>query len=69
MATYVSKDQNWGNDSTTYWFDVDGTQYGVVEAGPESYPVDHNSHPIDDNEALARQIVSACIVTDGMRSE
>jgi len=34
-ATFQTADQNWQNGTTTYWFDVEGETYGVVE-GDES---------------------------------
>ena len=68
MSKYISKDQNWANESTTYWFEFDGAEVGVVESGSETYPVDHNSQPIE-NENLEAQIMAACVVTDEMRAE
>lgn len=32
-TTYMSKDQNWNDGTTTYWFDVNGDTYGVVHGG------------------------------------
>ena len=28
-AKFTGKDQNWANESTTYWFVIDGTDYGT----------------------------------------
>jgi hypothetical protein len=66
-AKYISKDQNWNDGNTTYWFDVDGNEYGIVEEGFETYPVDHNSSPIE-NEYVASEIIESCVVTDAMRT-
>ena len=30
---YLGKDQDWDEETTTYWFDVDGSRFGVVESG------------------------------------
>lgn len=67
-ATYHTKDQNWTNGSTTYWFDMDGELYGVVE-GEGAGVVDSDGHPIDYNGDLRRSVERACIVTDAMRAE
>ena len=64
---YISKDQNWNDGTTTYWFDVDGTEYGIVQDGPDAYPVDYNSLPIA-NEHEASKIIESCVVTDSMRA-
>lgn len=67
-ATYIEKDQNWMDGSTTYWFDVDGDEYGVVE-GENAGVVDSDSDPIDYNDGLRAEIEARCIVTDEMRAE
>ena len=65
-ATYIEKDQNWADGSTTYWFYLDGEQYGIVE-GENAGPVDVDGHPIDYNEDLRVFVVGNCIVNDEMR--
>lgn len=32
-ATFTSKDQNWTDGTTTYWFDVNGEAFGIVHGG------------------------------------
>ena len=66
-ATYHSKDQNWMNGSTTYWFDIDGELYGVVE-GEGAGVVDSDGHPIDYNDDLRSDVERSCTVTDEMRA-
>lgn len=68
MATYMSKDQNWQNESTTYWFDVVGEIYGVVESGQGGIVVNCDGCPVntDDNKnARLRPLIN--LVTDEMR--
>lgn len=68
-ATYNGKDQNWTDGSTTYWFEVDGEQYGVVE-GNGAGIVDCGGYPIDgmgDEPQIRRALDGA--VTDEMRAE
>lgn len=70
-VNYTGKDQNWQNQSTTYWFDVDGEVYGVVESGSEAPRiVDVDGCPIDGNgneREMRVELESA--VTDEMRAE
>ena len=68
MSKYLSADQNWTDGNTVYWFEFDGAEYGIVESGPETYPVDHNSRPLR-NDALATRVCAECIVTDAMRAQ
>lgn len=68
IAKYMSKDQHWQNETTIYWFELDGQTVGISESGPESAPVDSEGYRIDSNEWLARSVTRACIVTDEMRS-
>lgn len=50
MKTYINKDQNWADGTTTYWFDVNGTIYGVVHGGPScnAAVVDDEGYPTSD---------------------
>lgn len=64
--TYISKDQNWNDETTTYWFDVDGETYGVVES---SYPttktvVDVDGCPDNAPAEIAQSLLS--IETDNL---
>ena len=68
-ATYLSADQNWADASTTYWFEMDGAEYGIVESGSDSSPVNNNGFPIDYNDHLAALVVAECIVTDEIRAK
>lgn len=68
-ANHVTTDQDWQDESTVYWFDLDGERYGIVEQGPETFPVDADGCRIDYNETLAARVRGECVVTDEMRAD
>ena len=45
---FIEKDQNWQEQQTTYWFEVDGTEYAIADRNGEMNLLDKNSYPIDD---------------------
>lgn len=59
----TSKDQNWTDGTTTYWFDVDGETYGVVESEGQRTVVDCDGAPTTDFVAdqfeITTEMVSA----------
>jgi len=75
---YLSKDNDWQDGSTTYWFELTGTEYGVsgfaggvfgvVESGDyDAVFVDADNYPIADSGSDAIVAKKYCIVTDAMR--
>ena len=79
QATYISKDQNWQDETTTYWFELTGTdygtgyefngeKYGVVEDDSMDY-VDEDGTPINwsDNRGVA--VRNTVYVTDEIRAQ
>lgn len=77
-ATYLSKDQNWQDECTIYWFEVDSNDdalesgvYGVREAAypEEPTPLNDEGYPIDYNEHQANLVLEVCQVTDELRAE
>ena len=75
-ATYESKDQNWTDEQTIYWFDVvgdgsfiHGGKFGVVE-GQNAGIVDDEGAPIEGMfyEHTIRAALNGA-VTDEMRAE
>ena len=52
-------DENYMDESVTYWFIFEGETFGVVESRGESTVVDSDNMPIDYNEYLARRVMSA----------
>jgi hypothetical protein len=67
-ATFTSKDNNWQEEATIYWFDMDGEQFGIRECGIETTVLDSDGAPVDYNEALRSRVQRTCIVTDEMRA-
>lgn len=66
---YQGKDVNSSSESATYWFDVNGEVYGVVE-GRNAGIVDCDGYTIDDydNEDNRQiQILLEAAVTENMR--
>lgn len=67
---YKTKDQNWADQTTTYWFEnEDGEMFGIVEGGHDSDVIDCDGMPIDYNEQLKNTVKEQCIVTEEMRAE
>lgn len=75
-ASFTSKDNNWQNGSTTYWFDVEfyakgqdhNVSLGVVESGcDETKIVDDESCPIEGSwfECYVTDLTES--VTDELR--
>lgn len=80
-ATFTSADQNWQSESTTYWFDIEGTEkgtgwefqgtetYGIVESGTDTTVVDCDGRSMTegDNETIA--VRNIAVVNDAIRKE
>lgn len=65
---YVGKDQNWQDQSTTYWFETEIGKFGVVE-GENSGIVDDEGYPISEDGQSHIIILTLCdSVTDEMRA-
>ena len=47
---YKNKDQNWQEQSTTYWFDVDGESFGLCDKGygEETRLLDCDGCPVEE---------------------
>lgn len=83
-ATYLSKDNDWKNGSTTYWFNVNYTNkdgedltatMGVAESGCDDAVIvviiDNKPCPIYESEAADYYLYADLVncVTDEMRKE
>lgn len=77
-STFSSKDQDWAEEATVYWFTLNGSDYnsgvkfdnttfGVRESGAESLVVDCDGVPVNYNANTARAVSRLCVVTDKMR--
>ncbi|MCP4342915.1 MAG: hypothetical protein GY799_29540 [Desulfobulbaceae bacterium] len=78
---FISADQNWTEESTTYWFELNGSApktngyefnndvYGVCESGADSSILDADGYPQtegDDETIAVRNFLS---VTDSLRNK
>lgn len=70
-ATFIGADQNWAEETTIYWFriegdsDLAGKEFGIAESGPMSTVVDSDGAPLDYSDR--RRVAAACVVTDELR--
>lgn len=78
-AKFLSKDQNWASESTTYWFQLDGADYGtsrefagevfgICESGPTDSVLDAEGAPLTEGDGITIAVRRACTVTDEHRS-
>ncbi|MCP4282817.1 MAG: hypothetical protein GY776_22835, partial [Alteromonas sp.] len=74
----TSKDQNWNDGSTTYWFNVNGEcgafgidfdneTYGIAESGGESKLLDCDGCPMNEGDGESIAVIGLLVVTDEMR--
>ena len=69
-ANYLSKDQNWQDETTIYWFECSGEfegLYGVAESCGELSIVDNECVPLDEGNYDYRKLSDVLIVSDMMR--
>ena len=59
IATYTSKDQNWQDETTIYWFEISG----------DDTVVDCDGSPCTEGDAVTIAVRKVAIVTDDMRME
>jgi len=45
---YKDKEQVWQDETTRYWFSVDGTDYGLADRNGELTLLDFEGYPIDE---------------------
>lgn len=77
---YDSKDQDWMDGLTVYWFTLTGTEYGtgwefendqfgVVESGDDTTIVDCDGAPLTEGDHQAIAVRNSVSVTNAMRAE
>lgn len=77
---FKSKDQNWQEGSTTYWFELtgedfgtdcvfDGEWFGVCESGSDSRILEWDGCPMTVGDRAEIAAKRHCVVTDEMRAE
>ena len=64
---FIEKEQDWQNETTRYWFSVNGVEFCVAECGPASDILDRNGKPLLEGERKA-QLRRQFVVTDSMRA-
>ena len=80
IATYTSKDQNWQDETTIYWFEISGVDigtgasldaqvFGIAESGGDDTVVDCDGSPCTEGDAVTIAVRKVAIVTDDMRME
>jgi hypothetical protein len=80
QVTFKSKDQNWQEESTTYWFELTGVDvgtgrefdaelFGVCESGADSKILDCDGCPMTVGDAVQIAAKRHCDVTAEMRGE
>ena len=72
-ATFISKDQNFQDEQTIYWFNVEGTKnndedgvWGVFQSGGETGLVDCDGCPCNTDDSHIAEVFRACDVTEEM---
>ena len=67
VVEFIEREQIWQDETTRYWFRVDGENYAVAESGPETSILGQDGDEILDRvlEAHLRQLL---VVTDEMRT-
>ena len=75
---YLSKDQNYQNETTIYWFEAEteledlieaGNVFGIADCNGEKTALDCDGSPIDYNDRVSDYVLNKCIITDEMVSE
>jgi hypothetical protein len=68
--TYQSKDQNYQDETTIYWFSVDESIYGVSDCNGEMSIVDYGGCSINTDDECNMHLKSLCgLVTEEMINE
>ena len=66
---FISKDQNSQDETTNYWFELNGESYAVSESGPDVRLLDCDGCPFNMSDYEPREILEQLFVTDEMRSD
>jgi hypothetical protein len=76
---FKTKEQDWENEATIYWFELNGTDYGtgcefdnewvgVCESNGESMILDRYGCPATPGDNIEMAATCHCVVTDEMRN-
>lgn len=61
MITFIDKDQNWQNETTNYWFNVDGETYAVSDNNGTLKLLDCDGCPVEpcnDHDNILEQLIT-----------
>ncbi len=78
-ATYTGKDQNFQDEQTIYWFEIDGTDceaekifnseiFGIVDCNGNKSVIYADGYPVQ-NKYVEMIVLSECKITDEMIGE
>ncbi len=65
-ATFIEKVQNWQNETTIYWFELDGETWGVSDCNGERTIVDCDGCPVNISDAKNAHLPTALVITEEM---
>lgn len=79
-ATFLSVDQNWQDETTIYWFRLDGTDYGtkiefdgetfgIAESGGDDRILDEDGSPLTEGDHQTIAVRNTAEVTDTLREQ
>ena len=66
---YISKDQNSQDETTNYWFELNGESFAVSECGGESRLLDCDGCPFNMSDDEPKEIIAQLVVTEEMRND
>jgi len=68
-AKFFDADQNWQDETTIYWFDLEGTTYGIVEGddAASSRIVNADGYPLTEGDPEHVRADRAIEMTDEIR--
>jgi hypothetical protein len=80
ISEFITADQNWQEQSTTYWFSLsgkdcgtgyvfDGDEYGICESSGESVVVDEDGAPRMDCDRVVCAVRNTVQITDDLRRQ
>ena len=71
-ADFTSKDNNYQDENTIYWFDVSGEfngEYGVCNHNGDLSIVDNECYPIELDTYTSNFLLDLCVITEDMKAE
>ncbi len=68
-AAYAGKDQNHQDETTNYWFELDGDKFAISECSGELSLLDCDGSPLNLDDSKNKEIFDKLVVTDEMRSD